>query len=76
MILEVYDEQKKGEKVRLRLIQDGLKVYLQVVDKDGYKVRDGSMLVFYPNGRIIRNTGFNPTLGFPVDPKTDEVLIE
>lgn len=79
MKLEIYEEKKVEEekkKVRLRLIRDDYgNVILTAVNKNGKRFEDGNLIYFDSKGRLKRNCGVNPVLGFELDDK-DRIKIE
>ncbi|MEN6534511.1 MAG: hypothetical protein ABFD89_12660 [Bryobacteraceae bacterium] len=70
MKLEIYGKPAPKEEppVRLRLVRalDGA-IMLEAVDEGGSRVFAGNLLYFSETGRIIRQRGVSPDLGFDLD---------
>jgi len=68
MKIKVYTTPKfKKETVYLRLVDQGNRVVLQVVDDQGNRVNRGDLLSFRCDGSVIRQQHVNSELGFMLD---------
>ncbi|MFW5879318.1 MAG: hypothetical protein ACOCUV_00695 [bacterium] len=59
--------EKQNEDVYLKLEQHEHAVYLNVVDRNGYDIMFGTMLIIANDGRVTRASNFNPEAGFKMD---------
>ena len=73
MKLEIYDETPEPDEekiVRLRLLSGECKneaVRVVAVDKNGYRVSCGSLIIFKCNGEVTLSSSIDPSLGFRLD---------
>lgn len=69
MKLEIYEESKEKEPVRLKLQKSsaGEAIFLVAVDKDGDRLDHGNLLTILNDGHLYLNGSINPEIGLKLD---------
>jgi len=67
MRIEVFGEKNTEDVLRLRLVQNGTRADLVIVDEKGNMVLDGRILYISQDGKIHRYTGVNSFAGLSLD---------
>lgn len=75
MKIEIYNEEKKDDVLRLRLIKEGPDIVLAAVDEKGVILRAGRILIILSKGKITRCSYVNAGLGLPSNDAGQVIVI-